>query len=45
VILARREQMGDRMANSHKIESSAEWIDARKKLLAKEKEFTHLRDQ
>jgi len=33
------------MANNHKIVSSAEWIDARTKLLAKEKEFTRLRDQ
>jgi predicted dithiol-disulfide oxidoreductase (DUF899 family) len=33
------------MANNHKVVSSAEWIDARKKLLAKEKVFTHLRDQ
>ncbi len=29
----------------HKVVSSEEWIAARKKLLQKEKEFTHLRDQ
>jgi predicted dithiol-disulfide oxidoreductase (DUF899 family) len=36
------EQREGRMANNHKVVSSAEWIDARKKLLAKEKVFTHL---
>ena len=30
---------------SHKVVSSDEWIEARKRLLAKEKEFTRLRDQ
>ena len=30
---------------NHKIVSEKEWIEARKKLLIKEKEFTHLRDQ
>ena len=29
----------------HKIVSQAEWLDARKALLAKEKEYTRLRDQ
>ena len=29
----------------HKIVSQDEWISARKELLAKEKEFTRLRDQ
>jgi predicted dithiol-disulfide oxidoreductase (DUF899 family) len=33
------------MAKNHKIVSRDEWIEARKKLLAKEKEFTRLRDQ
>lgn len=33
------------MASKHKIVSHAEWIDERKKLLAKEKEFDRLRDQ
>jgi predicted dithiol-disulfide oxidoreductase (DUF899 family) len=37
--------MEDRMADNHKVVSSAEWIDARTRLLAKEKEFTRLRDQ
>ena len=45
VLLPWHEQREDRMANNHKVVSSAEWIEARKKLLAKEKEFTHLRDQ
>ena len=30
---------------SHTVVSEEEWIEARKKLLAKEKEFTHMRDQ
>src|SRR5262252_10665880 len=30
---------------AHKVVSHDEWIAARKKHLAKEKEFTHLRDQ
>ena len=33
------------MAPNHKVVSHNEWIEARKKLLAKEKEFTRLRDQ
>ena len=33
------------MAPNHKVVSHAEWIEERKKLLAKEKEFTRLRDQ
>ncbi|HEX9489405.1 MAG TPA: thioredoxin family protein [Stellaceae bacterium] len=33
------------MAMNHKVVSSGEWIDARKQLLIKEKEFTRLRDQ
>ena len=30
---------------AHKVVSHDEWVAARKKHLAKEKEFTHLRDQ
>jgi predicted dithiol-disulfide oxidoreductase (DUF899 family) len=30
---------------AHKVVSHGDWVDARKKHLAKEKEFTHLRDQ
>jgi predicted dithiol-disulfide oxidoreductase (DUF899 family) len=33
------------MAYSHRIVSSAEWIEARKQLLAEEKEFNRLRDR
>jgi predicted dithiol-disulfide oxidoreductase (DUF899 family) len=33
------------MAAKHKVVSSNEWIEARKQLLIKEKEFTRLRDQ
>ena len=33
------------MATNHKVVSHAEWIEERKKLLAKEKEFNRLRDQ
>jgi predicted dithiol-disulfide oxidoreductase (DUF899 family) len=33
------------MAQDHRVVSKAEWIEARKKLLAKEKEFTRLRDR
>jgi|ERR1700683_648777 len=33
------------MASNHKIASHEEWIEARKKLLTKEKEFTRLRDE
>ena len=33
------------MAKQHEVVSSKGWIEARKKLLAKEKEFTRLRDQ
>ena len=33
------------MAEKHKVVSSNEWIEARKELLIKEKEFTRLRDQ
>jgi predicted dithiol-disulfide oxidoreductase (DUF899 family) len=33
------------MTANHKVVSSDEWIEARKQLLIKEKEFTHLRDQ
>jgi predicted dithiol-disulfide oxidoreductase (DUF899 family) len=37
--------MGDIMANHHEVVSSKEWIEARKQLLTREKEFTRLRDQ
>ena len=30
---------------AHKVVSHDEWVSARKKHLAKEKEFTHIRDQ
>ena len=33
------------MAPNHKIVSHAEWLEERKKLVAKEKEFDRLRDQ
>jgi predicted dithiol-disulfide oxidoreductase (DUF899 family) len=33
------------MLESHKIVSHREWIEARRELLQKEKEFTRLRDQ
>jgi|SRR5215472_5946400 len=33
------------MASNHKVVSHAEWIEARKKLLSKEKEFNRLRDE
>jgi predicted dithiol-disulfide oxidoreductase (DUF899 family) len=33
------------MAGRHKVVSSDEWLEARKQLLTKEKEFTRLRDQ
>jgi predicted dithiol-disulfide oxidoreductase (DUF899 family) len=33
------------MAKQHEVVPSDKWIEARKKLLAKEKEFTRLRDQ
>src|SRR5579872_3705761 len=33
------------MAKAHKIVSSKEWLAARKRLLAKEKQFTRLRDR
>ena len=33
------------MAEHHRIVSRDEWIEARKRLLLKEKEFTRLRDQ
>lgn len=33
------------MAESHRIVSREEWVEVRKKLLAKEKEFTRLRDR
>ena len=33
------------MAEHHKVVSSDEWIEARKQLLIKEKEFTRLRDE
>jgi predicted dithiol-disulfide oxidoreductase (DUF899 family) len=33
------------MASNHRIVPHAEWIEERKKLLAKEKEFNRLRDQ
>jgi predicted dithiol-disulfide oxidoreductase (DUF899 family) len=36
---------GHRMAEPHKVVSSAQWIEARKQLLIKEKEFTQARDQ
>jgi predicted dithiol-disulfide oxidoreductase (DUF899 family) len=35
----------DRMLENHKVVSHREWIEARKELLKKEKEFTRLRDQ
>ena len=31
--------------NKHKVVSPNEWLEARKKLLIQEKEFTHLRDK
>src|SRR5262249_44629206 len=34
-----------RMLENHKVVSHREWIEARKELLKKEKEFTRLRDQ
>jgi len=34
-----------RIMENHAVVASAEWIEARKRLLAKEKEFTRLRDQ
>src|ERR1041384_4469384 len=37
--------MGERMVAAHTVVSHNEWVAARKKHLAKEKEFTHLRDQ
>ena len=33
------------MAKPHEVVPGNRWIEARKKLLAKEKEFTRLRDQ
>ena len=30
---------------THQVVSNSEWVEARKRLLAKEKEFTHMRDQ
>jgi predicted dithiol-disulfide oxidoreductase (DUF899 family) len=33
------------MASNHKVVSHPEWLEERKKLLAKEKEFNRLRDQ
>ena len=33
------------MATRHKVVTKERWIEARKKLLAQEKEFTRLRDQ
>src|SRR5215475_6853662 len=33
------------MTSSHKVTSRDEWIEARKRLLIKEKEFTQLRDE
>jgi len=36
---------GVTMSDKHKIVSKEEWIEARKQLLAKEKEFTRLRDE
>jgi predicted dithiol-disulfide oxidoreductase (DUF899 family) len=35
----------DRMLENHKVVSHGDWIEARKELLKKEKEFTRLRDQ
>jgi predicted dithiol-disulfide oxidoreductase (DUF899 family) len=35
----------DRMLGNHKVVSHGDWIEARKELLKKEKEFTRLRDQ
>jgi predicted dithiol-disulfide oxidoreductase (DUF899 family) len=37
--------MGERTVAAHTVVSHNEWVAARKKHLAKEKEFTHLRDQ
>ena len=33
------------MVDKHSVVSADEWVKARKALLAKEKEFTHLRDE
>ena len=33
------------MNTHHEVVSKGEWVEARKRLLAKEKEFTHMRDQ
>ena len=44
----RKERNGDKdkdLSKNHTIVSQHEWIKARKKLLTKEKEFTHARDQ
>lgn len=40
-----RSDKGGRIMVSHKIVSRDEWIESRKQLLVKEKEFTRLRDQ
>jgi predicted dithiol-disulfide oxidoreductase (DUF899 family) len=40
-----REKTGISGGNPHKIVSKAEWLVARKDLLKREKELTHLRDQ
>src|ERR1700688_4685741 len=40
-----RETMGVRMADQHTVVSHDQWLDARKALLAKEKEFTRLREE
>jgi predicted dithiol-disulfide oxidoreductase (DUF899 family) len=39
------EDLGELWVVAHKVVSHDEWVAARKKHLAKEKEFTHLRDQ
>jgi predicted dithiol-disulfide oxidoreductase (DUF899 family) len=41
----RWELKGDRIVASHKVVSRDGWIEARKRFLVKEKEFTRLRDQ
>src|SRR6202521_821780 len=39
------EDLGEFWMVAHKVVSHDEWVGTRKKHLAKEKEFTHLRDQ
>jgi predicted dithiol-disulfide oxidoreductase (DUF899 family) len=40
-----KENEKERILNNHKIVSQSEWVESRKDLLTKEKEFTILRDQ